>query len=721
VTERRARAALAAGVIALVAAASRGAHAGPPEPPSDGALTLTASPVLGQDAASGNGWMEIALRIDNGGAQPRKGTVELETSALWGSGDMEPTARAPFNVAAGRSAIVKLPTHGFAYYTPQMTVTAFGENGAKLATATVNANGSSSPLLVDVDQPSRLGIALRGWAIPATWNPGSTGSGYASSALTVGAPTFDRTTGDPILPDRAAGYAAVTVLLIHSETLVGLEQAKLDALIGWVIGGGTLAVIPSRPEDLRGALLGSLTGGAVSTTAPAPMWFKLPVNERPSNAPQIGAPSTEDPPEETQPDPSPPGGPIQLTPPKTPRALRYGPSAAVREHLVGYSGGNLRTSAFGASTPYGAGEVHLLAFDPTATRELEDAWVHSRIVDMLARAWDRRAVTAFPHGSGEHGVGRMDDVRRALDPNENFRLGLGLSAILLVVYSIVVGPLTFLRAAKTGKPLSPLKWAPIWSAAAFALIVIVGLAGKGWRGRARHLSLIEVSGGFARGTVRQYRGFFASETRSLTVTGSDRMSTLEVAPTEGSKVDYGVLALDRNGMALGDLTSLPWQTVVVREDGFADVKGGFAIVPMPEAGHRLINRTGRALDDVVVSLPKEPLRYFASIADGQSVDAADGRVLSAVGLSRTGVAGTMTVHPLAASEIRALLGGKSGERFGSAWEPLEAAAGDAIDWWPDVPVVLAEVHDPPKPAKDSGLGVESERVLVRIVGVGGLP
>jgi hypothetical protein len=725
------RAALAAWLVPLVAIPAHAAGPEGKEPATPPSISVSAAPIFGSDAATGNGWVEIVARIDNAGGSPQKGIVELASSAMYGAGaELETAARAPFNGPAGRTAIVKIPTHGFSYYVPQLTVTAIADGGVKLSSVTVSINGASGPLLVDVDQPPRLGGVLRGWPVLASWNPGSSGVGYASSALTVGAPGYDRTTGDPILPDRAAGYAAVTLLLVHSDALASLEEGKLDALVGWIMSGGTIGIIPSRPEDLRAPLLTTLLGGAATSTPPPLTMMKLPAYERPSSAPSIGSP-----PSASEDDPSagdaPQGAPMQFAPAApgkpgfTPRTLRVGPTPAVREKLAGYQGGNLRASDFGASAPYGSGEVHLLAFDPTASPMLEDAWVHSRVIDMVTRAWDRRSSMAFPLGGGDHGAGRMDEVRRALDPNENFRLGLGISAILLILYSLVAGPLTFMRAAKRGKPLGPLLWAPVWSGIAFGAIVLVGLAGKGWRGRSRHLSLVEASAGFPRATVRRYRGFFASEARSLAVAGTDRASVLEVAATDASRVEGGILRFDRNGVTLGELTSLPWQTVVVREDSFVDLQAGVTVWPAPDGSVTIVNRSGRVLKDVLVHVPGSDLAYITTIADGESAKSSDGRALVASASSpprRTIAAGALQAHPLGARDIQALMGGRDGERVGNAWEPLENAAGDAIDWWPEgVPVVVGEIVGMPKAQKDAGLALESDRVMFRVVGTGGTP
>src|SRR5262249_45500411 len=93
--------------------------------------------------------------------------------------------------------------------------------------------------------------------------------------LAIGVPTFDKTTGDPILPERAAGYSLASAVLVHSDALATLDPAALDALVNWVLGGGTLAVIPNRAEDLRGPVLTALVGSTVTKGQPPEHLFRL--------------------------------------------------------------------------------------------------------------------------------------------------------------------------------------------------------------------------------------------------------------------------------------------------------------------------------------------------------------------------------------------------------------------------------------------------------------
>ncbi len=260
-------------------------------------------------------------------------------------------------------------------YMPTVTVTATDSTGAKTAETTVSFAASTSPLLVDVSHPSRPSVVMRGWPMAPTWNPGHAYGSSPSTALTMGVPSVDPTTGDVLLPEHTAAYAAATLVAMPSDALAHLHGPPLDALVGWVLSGGTLAVVPVRPEDLRTGILTTLVGGPITTTAPPPALLLLPSVKRgavpPSLAPGLPAPTV------------PPGWGAAPTPPETPEdeededdagsgatpigywiptrttplgpSTGVGPTPALRSKLTGYTGGNLRPSAFGATAPYGLG------------------------------------------------------------------------------------------------------------------------------------------------------------------------------------------------------------------------------------------------------------------------------------------------------------------------------------------------------------------------------
>jgi hypothetical protein len=707
-------------------------------PPAPGAtaapapvISLRAAPVFGTDAAAGEGWVELVVYVDNAGAAPAKGTLELAGSyggfSMAGS-ESRFLARAPFHVQARAEAILRIPVRGETYSSPTLTVSAVGDDGAKLAETSASLGTSEAPLLVDLDEPSRLSVVLRAWPMTPGWHP--TSSPYTSpgtpAALTVGSPAVDATTGDVLLPEHAAGYSAATVVVVPSDRLARLQGSELDALVGWVLAGGTLAVFPTRPEDLRAGTLTTLTGGAVALEPPPSSMMTLPGAFRSSGPPPITPPPTMPSPwAPSVPSPVDAGAgatpigwfvPVRTTPVGTGAGI--GPSYLLRGKLVGYSGGNLRPTEYGATAAYGLGQVHVLGFDPTTSPALDDPWMHARMLDMLGDAWDRRSLQAFPNGSGTRGT-NLYEVHRALDPNENFRPALGIAAILLVLYSIAVGPLTFLRAHKRGRPLDPLVWAPVASATCFALIVVVGLAGKGWSGRARHIALVEAGAGMSRGSVRRFRGFFASQTRAMRVRASEPTSVLEVVTTDSRSQGTPVLRLDKDGASLENLTSLPWQTVVVSEDGFTEMGGGVAVRGKGDGSVVVANHTGHELRNVVVWAPKTDASYFATIAAGDTILSSGGRTLFAATARRTVTAGTRAVHPIDLGHLTSVLGHSSDDLV-TQWSAMAAAAGSATDWWPDdVPAVIGEIHGGEGVKNDAGLRVESDVLLFHVIGEGG--
>src|SRR4030095_14005527 len=108
---------------------------------------------------------------------------------------------------------------------------------------------------------------------------------------------------------------------------------------------------------------------------------------------------------------------------------------------------------------------------------------------------------------------RLSQVRRELDPNEGTRWTIVVSALLLLAYAGLAGPLNFYLARRAGQPLRALSRLPLWSGAALCLVVVLGLLGRGVSGRARRLSLIEAGAGMTRAVATRFRGLYASSAR----------------------------------------------------------------------------------------------------------------------------------------------------------------------------------------------------------------
>jgi hypothetical protein len=59
---------------------------------------------------------------------------------------------------------------------------------------------------------------------------------------------------------------------------------------------------------------------------------------------------------------------------------------------------------------------------------------------------------------------------------------------------------------------------------------------------------------------------------------------------------------------------------------------------------------------------------------------------------------------------------------GAAWQAFDQLADNSVAWWPDdVPVLIAQLEGGEGKPTDSGLRIDSDRVLLRVVGWGGVP
>jgi hypothetical protein len=686
-------AALAA-LLAIFAAAK--AHA---ETSTNPDIAVEAVPIFGNGTSIAWGWNEVLVRLQNNGTTPARGQVDV-TDQQFSHDGQSFRASAPFNVGAGASVHVRVPARVALYGELNVDVTA--ASGAPIASTRFSAFQLNGALLVDVSEASRIRAAINEVAIAPLYTPSSSSArGSSPPLLTVGSPRFDPATGDPLLPDRAALYSSVDAVLIRSDVLTRMGAVELDALAGYVLSGGTLALVVSRPEDIRHPALVAFAGGPLqrtSVSSAALRELSLPT------VTLFGAPTR------------------SISPAKS-------PTSEVSESLVGYTGGNLHGSLYGNSAFYGLGEVHFLAFDPTSKPAVDDPWVEIRLSDLTRRAYDRRSTQVFRPGS-EVLSPNYSRVRQQLDPNQSSRWAIGVAAFLLCIYAVLAGPVNFSVAQKRGIPLRALRHLPIFAAVTFALVVAIGIAAKGVTGRARHLTLIEAGGGMTKGSARRFRGFFASRAKDLTVRTSDGSSVISTAILAEPAERKDHLIVDRDGARLVDVAALPWQTVVIREDGFGSLGDGIAIVKDGDSSAAVINRSGRDLRAAILRLPDGSMFYTPLLKDGDRLSTSSATAVSAIPdgsswqsqvSSLAYRAGSITVHHLVASAMRAMLE-QDAPGLGEAWMAIDDAAGDAVDWFPDgVPVALGQLDGGEGRTSDAGLRLDSDRLLVRIVGFGGKP
>jgi hypothetical protein len=136
-----------------------------------------------------------------------------------------------------------------------------------------------------------------------------------------------------------------------------------------------------------------------------------------------------------------------------------------------------------------------------------------------------------------------------------------------------------------------------------------------------------------------------------------------------------------------------------------------------DAGRARGRLLARDLIGVVLKLPGRDALYYPRLKDGQSVTAAAGRALN----SQIGKPLAPGMDVMLGAEHFSRATDEAAPGSGAAWQALEGARSSA-EWWPaDVPVLLAELEGGESKTSDSGLRVDAERVLVRVIGYGGVP
>lgn len=659
-------------------------------------ISVEAAPVLGPGSSMNDGWTSFQVWLRNPGTTEVVGTVELVGAPSWSREQKRNVSSAPFALAPGAHVALQMPAHGFVSTPTEFQLHVLDPARNTIATAPVPELRQADPLLLDLSSPSRMAPGVRGLGLVVQLRSSPR---FRTPSALVATPPTDPVTGDLILPRWAAGYASASLVVGSGKRLATLGKVEQKALADWVLAGGSLAVAIERPEDLRLDLVTRLAGGAVKRGEPqrellARTTFYLPTDPTtPTPGPSAG--------------PSGGGGsPLSVE--------RLGPRADSASQLEGFSGGNLRESAWGSVASYGLGEVHLLAFDlaePFAT----DRWAQLKLVDLLRHSWERQTPIALPLGRTGFDGYSANSIRNVLDPNRSVRWTIIAAALLLLLYAVVAGPINFWLASKRGTPLKALWRVPLFAGVTLLSIVAIGLLGKGVRGRVQRLTLIESGAGMERAAATRFRGFYASSSREITVQPTSRASLIEVS-TGDDFVDR-TLVIDRDGPRLERLRTKPWATVVVREDGFASLAGGISIVPEANGTTSIRNRTARALVAAVLKLPGKTALGFGRIRDGELVNESAGTALpSTIGAST--VYGP--VHQLGASLFTESVD-KHAEGLGEMWGAIETLAGNEVDWWPsEVPVLIAQLDGGEGITQDSGFEVKQDRVLVRVIGWGGV-
>lgn len=668
-------------------------------------VKMTVLPILGSQSPPGFGFSELSVRLESTDKGVVRGVLTAAAeSPSYRTKEAGAITSADFVLSPGSSATLRIPVVAQASW--QLEVVARSEGGLELAKESVRTFSRDQPVIVDVRSPSRLPAMLGDVQItPRRMPVGGRGSGMQIAASTV---STDPTTGDPVLPDRPTGYSQAAVVCFPSDVLTRLVGAELDALAGYVLGGGTLAVNIVRPEDLRHPTLVALVGGQIEDLGPAKHLARHLVTVVDTRSGSGGSGGS--------------GGSSGSSgwsgsggSGGSGRPHSVLPQMATREALHGYAGGNLVPSDFGATAAYGLGEVHLLAFDPASPTLAEDRWVAGTLAELTRHAWDRTTSVALPQGTG---IARyaLQDIRKQLDPNEGSRWAIFVSALLLLAYAAIAGPWSFLSASRAGNPLRALKLLPLFSAVTFSMVVGLGMISRGFSGQSRRLSLIELGGGMSRGSIHRFRGFFTPRATTIKVSSTTASAVMELPLDEGSPTRSVV---HRDGLRLENLGTLPWETIVVREEDVANLGAGVTIGRRADGDLDVVNHTGRALRGLLVWVPKKGVYFHGALKDGAAV---------------LGGAGTYLGKPSAVSSYasRNLFDGFAPDKeldglspgLADSWRAFEKASSraGAPHYWPtEVPVVLAQVDGGEGERTDAGLPIDRDRLLVRVIGFGGSP
>jgi hypothetical protein len=650
---------------------------------------LDVAHVQGRDAPWVVGWNEAVVTLDTGvDGLAWRGEVVVD-STYDRHGDASATVHIPVSLAAGETARLLIPFHlqPGRYPSVSLRTAADGEIAAIPLTLTrpiesiasiveIQGKDARGPKLIEVPAAPGGGFDDEGasGAIPPSFPHGGKGFGHPSPPVAPPTPSWSssvlpqvvtvqtaKESGDPILPDVSGGWSGAAVVVVPSDILTRLQGRPYEALEYWVASGGVLAVAVTREEDLRSKNLLELLGEEVHLTS----------------------------------------------------------ETASATHT--FNGKNLtrgdvsKAGDDGDWATHGVGQVWLLrrdpwsrSLDPKAAKSLYAIWT-------LAR--DRRAsLISQPAGNG---IRWYDDdrMRHYLDPNHGFRPALGAAAVLVVIYAILVGPLVFARARKLGRPLSVLKITPLLALGLFLLLVGLGKLGKGFRGRARNLALIDVGGGQTKGAATTLRAFYLPDPSAINLVATRPIDTVHVVDPF---LDSGAVELDRGTLAVRGVRAHPWQTVVVAEEGAREVPGG---IVLEGSGQRLtlVNKTPWTLEHVILHPDTPGSRksgYFAKVLPGASVSLRDGIPVSrAVRPMQAEILGAAKnamgpepkdgVYDEAFDALGAML---------SAWETTTAAGG-SVPLPDSQPIATCVVRT--SGGTESGITIEKEAILIRVMGLGG--
>lgn len=509
--------ALAAALL-LLGAAPHASRAQAPEP-----VRVRLDPLFGDGTLLTEAWVPVIVTVENRRRTDFAGAVHLEVRSYDGGRTRHV---APVDLPGGATRRVVLDV--FCARTGATLRAAYRVDEAVLGRGSASSDYSAGARSVVVlGDPPRLRGALLELDV---FEPGDPGPSGRQIRVPVGAVRFDGATGDPMLPEDAVGWSSVRLLVAHAPALERASERQRRALGDWLRTGGRLLVFPRTEADLARPWLSAWAG---------------PLAAASSDAPREGAAGGLVPPE---------GAPFSLACGEGQRPERFGCSAAV-----------------------GFGRVFVAAYDGTAPAAIESGAPRELVRSVYSAT--PPVAPALRFGRGEDRLAQRSwsvepsfgALRAALDPNESFRPALGLVALVLLLYVVVVGPLNFRWVQRRNRPTLALLTTPAAAVGCLVLMLIVGYLGKGVTMRYRRVELVEAVEGQRRAPARRYTGLFSTRPGAFDLPGPGDDA---VAWRVGNRGDRGPIhRRGGGGVTLADFRAGLWETVFVREDRLLDLGG----------------------------------------------------------------------------------------------------------------------------------------------------
>ena len=513
-------------------------------------VRIDAHGIFGDELLLPNGYTTLRIELTNTTARSLRGTLSVQV-AQW---------RAP---PVRHELALDLPGLG----ERRALITVFVENGSDIrirydvggreAGRAQLSNGYASvdAGVVVMADPPRIRGALLDLAVENTGAP-SFGAPGTVETYPTGVVPIDRASGDPILPTDAVGWSKVRLLVASAPLLMRAGPREQQALGDWVRTGGEILVFPRSDADLRDPLLVSWLGMVEP--------FEAPANE-------------------DQP--------------------AFVPASMSGRYLRGESG--FRTEAFGGSKRFGFGRVYVATYDgtvPPAVDGPEPIAIVRAIVSQVPVKGVEQPLLDFGKGqdsfSDAFGANSFGSLRATLDPNEGYRPALGLVAIMLLFYVVLIGPINFAFIGKRNRPTLALITTPAAALGCLVLMLGLGYLGKGVRTRYRAVSVVESMEGDSSGVMRRYSGLFLTRPATFAVPGPERGFLM---PLRSDSSDLSpTYSHAESPPVLGDLRGRLWETIFTREDLLEELGGSVIFDRQQGVLVRVHNRTKHRLRGAVM-------------------------------------------------------------------------------------------------------------------------